>query len=76
MRTFVATNGQQVFTSGYAQCVAWGRQLDSELPTIIHTARGGDRKGRVIAEVTVGNNTVRHITDGRLIALSKLYQHA
>lgn len=74
MRTFIATNGQQVFTSGYVQCVAWARQLNTDLPTIIHTARGGDREARVIAEVT-GAEEVRQITDGRLISVSGLYRH-
>ncbi len=75
MRTFIAANGKQIFTSGYAQCVAWARQLKTELPTTIHTARGGDRRARVIAEVT-GTEDVHHITNGRLIAISKLHRNA
>lgn len=75
MRTFIATNGPKVFTSGYVQCISWARHLDTDIPTIIHTARGGDREARVIAEVT-GTQKVRHIINGRLIAVSKLYQDA
>lgn len=75
MRIFIATNGKEVLTAGYAQCVSWARQLKSDLPTVIHTARGGDRRARVIAEV-MANEDVRHIMNGRIISITKLYRYA
>ena len=71
MRAFIAKNGKHVFTSGYAHCIAWANQLDSDAPTVIHTVRGGEKDARVIAEV-VGSEAVRHILNGQLIKVSKL----
>ena len=71
MRSFIATNGNQIYTSGYAQCLSWALHLDSNLPTVIHTARGSDKSAKVIAEVTE-DGAIRYINDGRLIKIRKL----
>ena len=74
MRTYIATNRKQVFTSGYGQCIAWALEIESDISTRIHRARGGEKYARVVAEVTP-DKVVHHISEGRLVKVGRLLKH-
>ncbi|MBL4680129.1 MAG: hypothetical protein JKY88_05325 [Pseudomonadales bacterium] len=74
MRTYIATNRKKVFTSGYAHCIAWALEIESDISTRIHAVRAEEKYARVVAEVTP-DKVVHQIREGRLIKVRGLLKH-
>ncbi len=73
MTSYFALAGKEVYSGGFAQCVAWARsrvEADSEAVVKILRARAGEPTARVVAEVT--REGERIIARGRHLPVSNL----
>ena len=77
MLSFVATTRKKSHSGGWQSCVAWCRQQvanDPKAAVSIILARGGEKEGRVVAEIAADRE--RRIYGGRLVELKKVVQLA
>jgi hypothetical protein len=74
LRTYIATNRKKVFTSGYAQCIEWALEVESNTSTRIHRARAGEKYATVVAEVTP-DQELHVIHQGRIVKVRGLLKH-
>jgi len=70
MQSYFATQGRNIVSGGWLQCLSWALEKSLQHPVRILKARGGESTARVVAEVDRGN--VRLIRGGRVIAISRL----
>jgi hypothetical protein len=70
--TFYAVKEDQVFNSGWAECICWARQRLQENDAVIRilTARGGEKQAIVVAEITA--QCERMIYGGRTFPVKRL----
>ena len=73
MLSFIAVANSRSYCGAWPACIAWcRRQLADHPKTVAHVllARGGEKHGRVVAEVT--GDGERRIYGGRVVPLKKL----
>ena len=73
MRSYLAQSQGQTFPGSYGACLSWAVARVKEDPSSVvkvYTARAGERRGKVILEVTDTN--VRLIPNGRQTPVKSL----
>jgi len=67
MLSFVAVAGSRSYCGAWPACIEWCRRQVADHPkttALVLLARGGEKHGRIVAEVTAGGG--RRITGGRV----------
>lgn len=75
MLSFVGISRSGSHQGPWADCIAWCRdQVRADHTAVAHVllCRGGEKQGRVVAEVTADNE--RRVTGGRVVPLRGLKQ--
>jgi hypothetical protein len=73
MKTFIASTGRQRISTSWYHALSWACEkvrVDADNIVKIYIARPGDKRARVVAEVT--HEGIRQIEKGRLVDLKKL----
>ena len=75
MKSYFAIQKSNCFSGGWGSCIQWAQESlqDNSAPIQILIARAGEKKARVIAEITLEG--IRMIRQGRSMDVKRLMNH-